>query len=188
MRTPSKGPTGKPDPTRPVVIVSACLLGERCRYNGEVISAPAVLSLSNVVQFVPVCPETGIGLPVPRDPIRLVRTGRGIRLVQTRTGRDLTAKMRTFCRRFLTGLKADGFILKPRSPSCAARDAAVCDAGGEAMEETQPGLFAAEVLVRFPGLPVEDEERLKQPAVMLRFVGRLFDTRPLPEPSREKDR
>jgi hypothetical protein len=45
------------------------------------------------------------------------------------------------------------------------------------MEETRPGLFADAVLGRFPGLPVEDDERLEQSSVMLRFVGRLFDIR-----------
>jgi uncharacterized protein YbbK (DUF523 family) len=159
-------------------VVSKCLLGERCRYDGEPISAPAVLSLSNVVEFVPVCPEMEIGLGVPRDPIRLVRTDHGIRLVQTRTGRDLTAKMRSFCRRFLTGLEVDGFILKARSPSCAVRDAVAHDAHGKLLEETRAGLFAAAVLDRFPMLPVEDEERLEEPSVMLQFVGRLFDIRP----------
>ena len=136
-----------------------------------------MLSLSNQVEFVLVCPEAGIGLSVPRDPIRLVKTDRGIRLVQTRTGRDLTSIMRSFCREFLTGLKADGFILKARSPSCAVRDAAMYDDSGEVMEETRPGLFAAEVLAHLPGLPVEDEEHLKEPSVMLRFVGRLSDVR-----------
>jgi uncharacterized protein YbbK (DUF523 family) len=158
---------------RPVVVVSKCLLGERCRYNGETISAHAVLSFSNQVEFVPVCPETGIGLPIPRDPIRLVKTDSGIRLIQIRTGADLTAKMRTFCRLFLTGLEVEGFILKARSPSCAVRDAAVQDESGEVIEETRPGLFAAEAISRFPGLPIEDEERLKESSVRLRFVGRL---------------
>lgn len=173
---------------RPVIVVSKCLLGECCRYDGKSISAPAVLSLSNPVEFVPVCPETGIGLPVPRDPIRLVKTRRGIRLIQVRTDADLTAQMRSYCRRFLTGLEADGFILKARSPSCAVRDAVVHEDRGEVMEETRPGLFGAEILSRFPGLPVVDDERLEEPTVMLRFVGRLFVVRPLPEPTRKEGR
>ena len=86
-------------------------------------------------------------------------------------------KMRSFCRRFLTGLEADGFILKARSPSCAVRDAAVHDDTGEVMEKMHLGLFADAVLDRFPMLPVEDEERLEEPSVMFRFVGRLLDVR-----------
>lgn len=158
---------------RPVVVVSKCLLGERCRYNGETISAPVVLSLSDRVEFVPVCPEMGIGLLVPRDPIRLVKTRRGIRLIQARTGRDLTTRMRRFCREFLSGLPVRGFILKSRSPSCAVWDAVVDDDGGKLTGETRPGVFAAEVLACFPGLPVEDEERLEEPSAGRRFVGLL---------------
>lgn len=157
---------------RPTIVVSRCLLGERCRYNGKVISSAAVLSLRNQVEFVPVCPETGIGLPVPRDPIRLVETCRGIRLVQSRTGRDLTARMHRFCREFMSGLSAHGFILKSRSPSCAVRDAVVYDGAGRPIRDVRPGMFAAEVLARFPGLPVADEERLKESSVHLQFAGR----------------
>ena len=131
-----------------------------------------------MVRFVPVCPEAGIGLPVPRDPITLIETSDGIRLIQTMTGKDLTSKMRSFCRQFLAAQKPDGFILKARSPSCAVRDAAVYDDGGELMEETRAGLFARAVLDRFPMLPVEDEERLAEPSVMFRFAGRLLDVRP----------
>ena len=110
--------------------------------------------------------------------LQAVETSDGIRLIQTQTGRDLTRKMRSFCRQFLATQKPDGFILKVRSPSCAIRDAAVYDDDGELMEETRPGLFAGAALDRFPMLPVEDEERLKEPSVMLRFMGRLLDLRP----------
>ena len=62
----------KSRPARPVIVVSKCLLGECCRYDGKIISAPWIQELAAQVRFVPVCPEVGIGLPVPRDPIRLV--------------------------------------------------------------------------------------------------------------------
>jgi uncharacterized protein YbbK (DUF523 family) len=160
---------------KPVVIVSKCLLGERCRYDGEPVSAPAVLNLSKLVKLVPVCPETGIGLPVPRDPIRLVRTGDRIRLVQTRTGIDLTGKMRTFCRQFLAGLTADGFILKARSPSCAVRDARVHDATGKVLRGMRrPGFFAAAVLDSLPDVPVADETALSHRRAREHFLARVL--------------
>jgi uncharacterized protein YbbK (DUF523 family) len=174
----SKVKSPKSRPARPVVVVSKCLLGERCRYDGKMLSLPWIKELDLRVRFVPVCPENGIGLPVPRDPIRLVKTDQGIRLVQPLTGRDLTAKMRSFSRRFLKELAVDGFILKVGSPSCAVRDAAVYEENGEVLEEMRPGLFAEAVLDQFPMLPVEDEERLAEPSEMLRFMGRLFDVRP----------
>lgn len=143
---------------RPRVVVSRCLLGGRCRYDGRVIRAPAVTRLGRRVDFVPVCPETGIGLRVPRGPLRLVKSGGRIRLVRARTGQDLTARMRRFSRSFLAGLEPDGFMLKSRSPSCAVRDAAVFDAAGRVVAGT--GLFAAAAQARFPRLPVEDETAL----------------------------
>ncbi len=171
---------------RPVVVVSACLLGERCRYDGKAIFAPAVLSLGRLVTFVPVCPETGIGLEVPRLPIRLVETRPGIRLMQTLTGKDLTRKMRSFSRRFLAGHKVDGFILKARSPSCAVSDAPVYDELGQETGLELQGVFADEALNRSLTALMEDEECLRDPGRMAGFMKRLFE--PGPEPKRRRSR
>jgi uncharacterized protein YbbK (DUF523 family) len=81
--------------------------------------------------------------------------------------------MRSFCRRFLSGFKADGFILKARSPSCAVRDATVWDAAGRRLRKKQAGLFAAAVLARFPDRPVEDERALSSARARMRFLGRV---------------
>ncbi len=159
-RSQQSRPSRCSEPKRPVVIISKCLLGERCRYDGRVISVPALRRLSRMLELVPVCPETGIGLPVPRDPIRLVKAARGISLVQTRTGKDLTGRMRSYCRRFLAALRPDGFILKARSPSCAVLDAKVYDAQGRETGATAAGLFAASALARYPGVVVVDETAL----------------------------
>jgi uncharacterized protein YbbK (DUF523 family) len=61
--------------------VSACLLGEQVRYDGgHKRNAFLLEELALHVRFVPVCPEVGIGLGVPRESIRLVRRGDRIRL------------------------------------------------------------------------------------------------------------
>ena len=157
-----------------MVVVSACLLGEPCRYDGKMISAPWIQELAAVVRFVPVCPETGIGLDVPRPPIRLVETERGIRLIETMTGRDLTRKMRSFCRTFLAEHKSDGFILKARSPSCAVSDATVYDGLGQETGLELHGVFAEEALNRSLFALMEDEECLRDPGRMAGFVTRLL--------------
>jgi uncharacterized protein YbbK (DUF523 family) len=54
---------------RPVVVISKCFEFEPCRYDGEVIPFPWRDRLKPYVRFVPVCPEVGIGLGIPRDPI-----------------------------------------------------------------------------------------------------------------------
>jgi uncharacterized protein YbbK (DUF523 family) len=171
---------------RPVVVVSKCLLGERCRYDGKTISAPWIQGLAAVVRFVPVCPEVGIGLPVPRDPIRLVETADGIRLVQTQTGRDLSRKMRSFCRRFLATQKPDGFILKARSPSCAVSDAPVYDESGQETGAELPGVFADAALDRSLFAPMEDEEGLRDPGRMVSYITRLLVPRSAPKKRRSR--
>ena len=50
------------------ILVSACLLGTPCRYNGKGVLDPAVQALMREHQLVPVCPEILGGLPTPRTP------------------------------------------------------------------------------------------------------------------------
>ena len=109
---------------RPRVVVSACLGFAAVRYSGELIPDKVVAALKEHVDFVPVCPEVEIGLGVPRPVVRLVRGEEGPRMVQPKTGEDLTERMLAFSQRFLQGLgEVEGFLLKNRSPSCALKDA-----------------------------------------------------------------
>jgi len=133
-----------------------------------------------------VCPEVGIGLDVPRLPIRLVDTGRGIRLIQTKTGKDLTRKMRLFCRRFLAEYEPDGFILKARSPSCAAEDAQVYDELGRETGIELHGILTDEALDRSQFALVEDEEGLRDPDRMADFLTRLRASKPAPRKGRNR--
>ena len=59
-----------------VVLVSACLLGEACRYDGKSKGSSPVMRALEGKEVVPVCPETGSGLGVPRPAVEL-RGGTG---------------------------------------------------------------------------------------------------------------
>lgn len=159
---------------RPRVVVSQCLGFAPCRYDGSVIPDAVVEALKPHVEFLPVCPEVEIGLGVPRPPIRLVQ-GTPVRLVQPDTGRDLTAEMQAFSRKFLESLSGvDGFILKNRSPSCALRDAKIHASENGPAVGRRPGLFGAAVVARFPNLPAEDEGRLTNRTLREHFFTALF--------------
>jgi uncharacterized protein YbbK (DUF523 family) len=164
---------------RPIVVISRCIDFDACRYNGQVIRASLREELERHVELRPICPELAIGLGVPRDPVRLIRSPDGTRLVQPSTGRDLTESMERFSGDFLGGLEdVDGFILKSRSPSCGVRDAKLFDSEAEdAGNDTGPGLFAARVIERFPHAAVEDEERLKDPQLRAHFLTRVWALR-----------
>jgi uncharacterized protein YbbK (DUF523 family) len=160
---------------RPIVVISRCIDFDSCRYNGQVIRATLREELEPHVELRPICPELEIGLGVPRDPVRLVRSGDGTRMVQPSTGRDLTEAMEGFSRAYLGGIgEVDGFILKSRSPSCGMRDAKRFHSDDEvAGHDTGAGLFAARVLERFPHAAIEDEVRLADPRVLDEFLTRL---------------
>ena len=102
--------------TRPRYIVSACLAGIACRYDGRANTCAAVAQLGAEGRAVAACPECLGGLPTPRTPCEIVN-GK----VLTRDGHDVT-------RHFGLGAQAatelamqegcTAAILKSRSPSC----------------------------------------------------------------------
>ena len=101
---------------RPRVLVSACLLGVNCRYNGERKKLEGIERLMERAELIPVCPEILGGLPTPRPPAERV----GDR-VMNREGTDVTEAYRRGAEetlRLAELLGAHLALLKERSPSC----------------------------------------------------------------------
>jgi uncharacterized protein YbgA (DUF1722 family)/uncharacterized protein YbbK (DUF523 family) len=125
--------------------ISSCLLGEKVRYDGNhkhdhYISG----TLGRVFHFVPYCPEVGIGLGVPREPIRLEGDSQEI----------------------------SGFIFKSSSPSCGMERVKVYQPQGT--PRLGRGIFASALMAGLPLLPVEEEGRLGDPAIRENFLERVF--------------
>lgn len=100
------------------ILVSACLLGVRCRYDGKSKPHPAVERLLEQHTLIPVCGEILGGLPTPR-----VSAERQGERVVTADGRDVTAAYRRGAEEVLRLAKLYGCkaaILKERSPSCGS--------------------------------------------------------------------
>ena len=98
------------------LLVSACLLGLSCRYDGGCKPCPRVIALMEKHTLIPVCPEQLGGLPTPRPPAE-IREGRVI----SRAGMDVTDAYRKGAEEALRLAQlyaCDGAILKSRSPSC----------------------------------------------------------------------
>lgn len=103
---------------RQAILVSACLLGVACRYDGRDNAVPEVIALSERFELIPVCPEQLGGLSTPREPSE--RRGEG---VFTRLGADVTDAFERGAHeacRLAARFGAQAAILKARSPSCGA--------------------------------------------------------------------
>ncbi len=161
---------------RPRVVVSRCLGFAACRWNGATISDAFVKRLLGHVTFCAVCPEVEIGLGCPRDPIRVVETDGGRRLVQPATGHDLSEPMRGYAARVLDGLgQVDGFLLKSRSPSCGIKDVKIYGGpDGKNPQARGKGFFGGAVAERFGHLAVEDEGRLNNFRLREHCLTKLF--------------
>lgn len=98
------------------VLLSACLAGERCRYDGGAAPHPLLLELAARGRAVLACPEVLGGLGAPREPVEL-RQGRAY----CRSGREVTAAFLEGAQRTLRLAREAGCrlaVLKARSPSC----------------------------------------------------------------------
>lgn len=98
------------------VLVSACLLGLRCRYNAEPVANERVLALAKTHALIPVCPEQLGGLSTPRPPAE-----RLCERVVSNDGTDVTSAFIRGAEEALLLARTLGCktaILKARSPSC----------------------------------------------------------------------
>ena len=102
------------------VLVSACLLGENCKYSGGNNRNAKLLEWLQGHEVIPVCPEVLGGLPIPRTPAEIVDG-----VVTTRDGRSVDREYRLGAAIALERAKREGAelaVLQPRSPSCGVRE------------------------------------------------------------------
>ena len=147
--------------------VSACLAGQAVRYDGS--DAAASLpgdELRGRLRLCGICPETGIGLGVPRPPIRLVGASGSPRALRIdRPSEDFTDALCAFADAQAAFLdQMFGFIFMERSPSCGLASVKVrAEVRGEPLRLDGRGVFARRVVESRPELPVEENGRLRDP-------------------------
>ena len=139
------------------LLVSKCLAGAPCRYDGGDNLVPELRDLAESGRAVAVCPEVLGGLPTPRTPSERLSDGRVI----SRGGADVTdafllgaQRAMAICRAYGCG----GAVLKARSPSCG-RDV-IYDGSFTSTRVAGNGVFAQ--LLLDAGIPVLTEEEWAQ--------------------------
>lgn len=147
------------------ILVSACLLGLNCRYQGDNKYDGQVAALGEKHHLIPVCPEQMGGLPTPRPPVEIM-DGRAL----DSTGKDVTPQFKMGAEEVLKLAKLYDCkiaVLKSRSPSCGyGRIYDGTFTGGM----TQGDGFTAHRLLE-EGIRVLSEEDIKIPAIFEEIAG-----------------
>ena len=159
-------------PGRPRVAVSACLAGEPVRYDGTDRAHPAVRGvLARLFELVPVCPEAGAGLGVPRPPVELVGPPHAPRALGVADrALDVTEALRAWSEATAARLEVAGHVLKARSPSCGLARVPIRRSPRAGLRAAGTGLYAAALRRRRRWLPVVEETALETAEGLGAFV------------------
>ena len=175
--------------SKPRIVVSKCLGTTPCRYNGEASTFDLYIRLQPFIEFKEVCPESAIGLPTPREVIRLVNNNGNIKLIEYSTQKEYTNDMIKFSESFINDLnEIDGFLLKSRSPSCGTRDVKVYNGTEKGASSSKgKGIFGGLIQNKFNYLPIEEEGRLKNFSIRNHFLSSIFTLAEFSEVKTNKD-
>lgn len=138
------------------LLISACLLGVRCRYDGASKARPLAEALAEHHTLIPICPEQMGGLSTPRPPSER----RGDRVVAN-TGADVTEQYRRGAEEALRLCQLFGCeaaVLKERSPSCGSGE--IYD--GTFTGQLIPGDGTTAELLKAHGIPVYGESQIEE--------------------------
>lgn len=136
------------------ILVSACLLGRNCKYNGKNNYSSGVAEFVRGHEVIEICPEVLAGMGIPRTPIEIVN-GR----LMDRDGRDVDDALRAAVAKIMEQLPAQGIdcaVLQSRSPTCGVNQ--VYDGSFSGKLVTGSGVFAQ--ALKAAGIRVVDVEDL----------------------------
>ena len=98
------------------ILVSACLLGENCKYNGGNNYSSAIAEFVTDKEVLSICPEMMAGMGCPRTPIEIVDG-----VLMDRNGNNVDASMREVVAQAMEMIQSEDIqcaVLQSRSPTC----------------------------------------------------------------------
>ena len=134
------------------ILVSACLLGENCKYNGGNNYSASVAEYVKDKEVITVCPEVMAGMGIPRTPIEIVDG-----VLMDRNGNNVDAALRDAVAQameHIRNIEIECAILQSRSPTCGVNQ--VCD--GSFSRKLIPGSGVFAQALRDAGHQVIDAE------------------------------
>ena len=104
--------------SKPKVIISACLLGHLCRYDGKTKKTTEIVDAFSEYEIIPFCPEAPL-FGTPRERISVINIDGSNRIITDNTKRDVTQLLEDEINSFVKqNPYADAIVLKSKSPSC----------------------------------------------------------------------
>lgn len=141
--------------SKKVAIVSACILGEYCRYDGKTKKIESVIDSLKEYEIIPFCPEAPL-FGTPRERISVVEVDGENRIITDETSKDVTALLEEEIDAFIQkNPQADKIILKSKSPSCGLGSTPILNEKKEIFQHGNG--IAAEMFLRHYKKNLQDE-------------------------------
>jgi uncharacterized protein YbbK (DUF523 family) len=138
------------------VIISACLLGEVCRYDGQKKEVNAVITAFSDYEIIPFCPEAPL-FGTPRERIDVVAFDGENRIITHETNKDVTELLEAEIAAFIAlHPNADRIVLKSKSPSCGYGTTPILNKQKE-LQKLGNGIAADMFEKHYPQLKIESE-------------------------------
>lgn len=142
---------------KPKVIISACLLGQICRYDGKIKKVDGILEAFKDYEIIPFCPEAPL-FGTPRERISVVRIDGENRIITDETNIDVTQKLQDEIENFIkqhSDIK--NIVLKSKSPSCGLGTTSILNKQREIVEVNGNGIASDMMLKSYLHTKIRDE-------------------------------
>jgi uncharacterized protein YbbK (DUF523 family) len=138
------------------VIISACLLGENCRYDGKTKEVSEIAQKYKDYEIIPFCPEAPL-FGTPRERISVVKVNNENKILVDATCRDVTELLEDEINTFIqNNLHVDEIILKSKSPSCGLRTTPILNEKQEILKLGN-GIAAEMFSQKYSSIKISDE-------------------------------
>lgn len=157
---------------RPCIGISQCLTNSIVRYDAKSqFNEYLIDELSGHFDLVPICPEVECGLGVPRQPVELVATTEGLKVLgRDNKNLDVTNSLLAYAQNKVLSLAhLSGYVFKARSPSCGVMSTPVYNSAGE-INQYSNGVFAEALVTHYPDMPVIDDADIYNQEKLNHFI------------------
>ncbi len=138
------------------VIISACLLGHLCRYDGQTKSIDAIVKKFKDHEIIPFCPETPV-FGTPRERINVVDFDGDLKIITDESNKDVTQLLKDEINSFIKlHPEADAIVLKSKSPSCGYATTPVINKEKEVIKLGN-GIATEIFLKEYTNIKIKDE-------------------------------